>query len=241
MRTIALAFACLLTMSAAAQTRIDKTITYQKGQTIQVKFDYPRLVKISTWDKNEVSITGTVSINGGENDDAFELITSSSGNNISIKNKIKNMDGLPQRVTVYENGNKIVFRNKAEWKKYEEEHGKSNRVNMGIDMEIMLEIKVPRNADTFVESVYGMVEVRDFTGPLTVQATYGGVDASLSEKSIGEIIAETNYGNIYSNLDIKLGDHAREEDFHTYVSAKPGSGPSYRFESPYGNVYLRKQ
>ena len=111
----------------------------------------------------------------------------------------------------------------------------------GVDMDIVIEIKIPRNFETRVESVYGMVEVKDFVGPLTVDATYGGVDAALLEKTTGELIAETNYGEIYTNLDIKFGGgQNRMEDFHTYVSAKPGAGPRYDFESKYGNVYLRK-
>ena len=114
-------------------------------------------------------------------------------------------------------------------------------MSTGVDMDIVLEIKVPRNVDTRVESVYGMVEIKQFTGPLVVEATYGGVDAALQEKSIGELTAETNFGQIYTNLDVKFKtDNIREEDFRTYVSAKPGNGPRYSFESKYGNVYLRK-
>ena len=70
-------------------------------------------------------------------------------------------------------------------------------------MEIVLDIKVPENTETRIESVYGMVEIKQFTGPLFVEATYGGVDAALQERATGELIAETNYGQIYTNLDIK--------------------------------------
>jgi hypothetical protein len=59
---------------------------------------------------------------------------------------------------------------------------------------------------------------------------------------VGELIAETNYGNIYTNLDLKVNpDNVTDEDFHMVVSAKPGNGPRYNFESTYGNVYLRKE
>ena len=224
-----------------AQTPIDKTIPVTKGQTIRMRFDYPSPVKISTWDKNEISIKGTVDINGGESDDHFKLNVKTSGTTISISNEITDMDRIPHRITIHEGEKKIVFRNKSEWQKYQEEHGKSNNVNMGVDMKIVLEIKVPRNTETDVECVYGIVEIPEFTGPLTVQATYGGVDASLNEKNVGELIAETNYGNIYTNLDMNVNKNsAKEEDFHMLVRATLGTGPRYRFESPYGNVYLRK-
>jgi len=225
-----------------AQTPINKSIPVTAGQTIEMHFDYPELIRVSTWDKNEVSVQGSVSINGGENDDAFELETSISGNRISIRNQIHNMKDLPHRITIMRDGQRTVFKTKADYKKYEDENGKGYSMRSdGVDMNILLEIKVPRNVETRVESVYGMVEIKDFSGPLTVEATYGGVDASLMERTMGEIIAETNYGQIYTNLEIKFsGDHVHERDFHTVVSAKPGSGPRYSFESKYGNVYLRK-
>ena len=226
-----------------AQTPINKVIPYKPGQKISMRFDYPELVRVTTWDKNEVSIQGTVSINMGENDDAFELSTSTTENTISIENEIKNMKSLPHRITIYDGTQKIVFRNKEEMQKYKEEHGLKNinSKSYGLDMEIFLDIKVPANAETMVESVYGMVEVRDFSGPLTVVATYGGVDAALKERSVGQITAETNHGEIYSNLDAKFtGDAFRQGDYHTNVSAKPGNGPAYNFDSKYGNVYIRK-
>ncbi len=205
-------------------------------------FDYPELIRVSTWDKNEISIQGTVSINGGESDDAFELISSADGNAVNIRNEIHNLKSLPQRITITRDGQKIVFKSKADYKKYADQNGRDyNMMSCGVDMDIFLEIKVPRSVETRVESVYGMVEVREFTGPLTVEATYGGVDAALAERSTGELIAETNYGHIYTNLELKFSlDNVQEKDFHTYVSAKPGSGPRYSFESKYGNVYLRK-
>lgn len=230
----------LFTGVLAAQTPVNKVYPVTAGQKISLRFDYPELVKISTWDKNEISITGTVSINGGENDDAFELFQSTSGNMIYIENKIRNLKELPHRITVTNNGEKITFKTKADYQKYCEEHGRNfNQRSEGVDMDILLEVKVPRNIEAKLESVYGVVEVKNYTGPLTVEATYGGVDVTVQEKTMGELRAETNYGQIYSNLDLKFSG-SEFRDFHTQVSAKLGSGPRYSFESKYGNVYLRK-
>jgi len=225
-----------------AQTAVNKSIPVQPGQKIVMHFDYPELIKVSTWDKNEISISGSVSINNGENDDAFILDSNVSGSTINVRNEIRDMKNLPQRITVVRDGQKVVFRDKEALKKYQNEYGKAFECqSWGVDMDIILEIKVPRNAETRIESVYGTVEVKDFTGPLAVVSTYGGVDAALTEKNMGELIAETNYGEIFTNLDTKFGgEQSRNEAFHTLVSANPGSGPRYRFESKYGNVYLRK-
>ena len=234
--------ALLAPLQDFAQTQINKSIPVSSGQNVFIHFDYPELIRVSSWDKNEVSIQGTVSINNGESDDAFELITSSSGTTVSIKNEIKNMKSIPHRITIVDGAQKITFKNKAELKKYQEQNGRQyDMMSSGVDMEIILEIKVPRNVKTTVESVYGMVEIKDFNGPLNVESTYGGVDAALTERATGMITAQTNYGEIYTNFDAKFGGNgAKQGDFHTNVSAKPGAGPEYSFESKYGNVYIRK-
>ena len=225
-----------------AQTQLNKTIPVKAGQNIRMRFDYPELVKVSTWDRNEIQVTGDISINNGENDDAFMFENTTNGNTVSLNASIRDIKHLPQRITIDRDGQKIIFKNKEELKKYQQEHGTSyNNMSWGADIDIQLEIKVPKNVETRIEAVYGMVEVKNFAGPLTVEATYGGVDVALSERAAGEITAETNYGEIFTNLDAKFsGDDFRNKDFHTYVTAKPGSGPKYILESKYGNVYIRK-
>jgi hypothetical protein len=86
-KIFALAMVMLIPIRQYGQTSVNKVIPVNSGQKIYMHFDYPELVRVSTWDKTELSIQGTVSINEGENDDAFELLTSSSGNTISIKMK----------------------------------------------------------------------------------------------------------------------------------------------------------
>ena len=237
-----LVLAMLTPLKEYAQTVVNRTIAVGAGETITMHFDYPRSIRVTTWDGNNVVIQGDVSINGGENDDAFVLEESRSGNIVRITSEIRDIKNLPQRITVMRDGQKMMFRDKAEWQKYQAEHGRGyNNVSWGPDIEVNLEIKVPKNIETKVTSVYGMVEVMNFSGPLTVEATYGGVDASLVERSVGEVTAETNYGEIYTNFDVKFGgDNVTDKAFYTFVSAKPGQGPRYNFESKYGNVYLRK-
>lgn len=240
MRALLVFMSSLLIGVAVAQTPINKSFAVATGQSVVFKFDYPELVKITTWDKNEISITGTVSINGGENDDALEIVQSTSDKTLTIENKIRNMKQLPQRITITKGEEKITFKTKADFEKYCQENGRHfNMTTMGVDMDIILEIKVPKNISTTIEATYGIVEVKSFNGPLVVDAKYGGVDAAVQEKTTGELVAETRYGQIYSNLDLKFSSE-EYKDFHTQVSAKPGTGPRYRFESDYGNVYLRK-
>lgn len=240
MRALIVIFTSFITASLVAQTPVMKSFTTSAEQKIVLKFDYPELIKISTWDKNEISISGKVSINNGENDRAFEITQSVSGNTLIVESRISNLKDIPHRITVTRGSEKITFRTKDDLEKYTQEHGKNfNYYSQGVDMDITLEVKIPRNMETKVEATYGLVEVRDFYGPLTVKATYGGVDVTVQPKETGELIAETGYGDIYSNLDQKFTG-TNFKDFHTQVSVKPGTGPRYSVESKYGNVYLRK-
>ncbi len=229
-----------LGLSGHAQTAINKIIPVQAGQKVQLEFDYPELIKVTTWDRNEISIQGSVSINGGENDDAFQLSSSLSGNTWRIESEIRNLKNLPHRITVMENGKKMVFKNKAALKAYDPDNHKNYKFySEGVEMDIMLEIKIPKNMATDLRSVYGIVEVKNFEGELTVDATYGAVDATVNEATTGQLKAETNYGQIYTNLALKISK-GEEEDFHTLITARLGNGPDYSFESKYGNVYLRR-
>lgn len=240
MKTKLLFLSILVSAYVVAQTPITKTIAVQAGQKIRMKFDYPELIKVTTWNKNEISITGEVSINGGENDDAFSLDASTSGNEVSIIGEIRNLKSLPHHVTIWHDGQKISFKTKADYKKYAEEHGRNyESMNWGTDIDIFLEIKVPETVQTNILSTYGMIEIKNFNGPLSAESTYGGVDAALTEKLVGDLRVETGYGTFYTNFDFKFSGDERG-DFHSVVNAKPGTGPSYSFESKYGNVYLRK-
>lgn len=113
MKTILTSLVLCVAFAASAQTAIDKTIPVTKGQTIRMKFDYPSPVKISTWDRNEVSIKGTVSINGGEHDDAFKLDVKTSANTIMIRNEIIDMDRIPQRISIKEGDTRSSSRTRA--------------------------------------------------------------------------------------------------------------------------------
>src|SRR5688500_16775246 len=132
-----------------AQTAINQTIPVKAGHAIQMSFDYPELIRVTTWEGNAILIQGSVSINGGENDDACVVENTTTGNMIKIRSEIRGLKNLPQRITINRNGQKIMFRDKAEFQKYQAEHGKSyNSMSWGPDIEIQLEIKVPRNIET---------------------------------------------------------------------------------------------
>jgi hypothetical protein len=118
MRLITFVILNLVTGVLLAQSPVTKSFAVSSGQKISLKFDYPEMIKVTTWDKNEVSITGTVNINSGESDDAFEISQSTVSNTLSIEGSVRNLKNLPQRITIRRGEEKIVFRTKADFEKY---------------------------------------------------------------------------------------------------------------------------
>lgn len=240
MRTI-LTFAVSLVFSlTAAQTTINKSFSTDKNQKISLKFDYPELIKISTWDKPEVQILGTININENESNEAFQIKESKEGNSLVIEGKIAEIKNIPHRIKVEKDNKKLIFKTREEYQRYCKENNVTfNSMTDGVDVDIKLEIKVPRSLMTQIESQYGLVEVKDFGGTINVNAIYGGIDATVLDKNVGKLSAETHFGQIYSNLDTKFTGKD-SNDFRTLVTATFGNGPQYNLESKYGNIYLRK-
>lgn len=223
---------------ALAQEKISRSYPVNKGQTVDLHFDYPKIVEISTWDKREVSIVATIRINDGESNGAFSLVENTSGDKISISNKL-DMNLIPYSYYTVENGNKIQFNTKGDLKAYISQKGGNRPATyQQKDIEISLEIKVPVDVSTQITSIYGLVKVQNYKGPIKVNATYGGIDASVVEKAMGRLQLTTHYGKIYTNLSLKPTEKT-EKDFFTSVTATPGRGPGYNFASTYGNIYLR--
>lgn len=221
-----------------AQTKMNKAYPLAKGQTVDLHFDYPKTVHLSTWEGNEVLITATIKINNGESDKAFTLVESESEGKISISNKL-DMDLIPDNYYIIENGSKIRFNTKQDMTAYTaEKGGKITSTYQTKDIEISIDIKVPAHVSTEVASVYGLVEVSNFDGPIKIDAKYGGVDVSVAEKAIGKLQLTTQYGKIYTNLNLRPTEQV-DKSFFTSITALPGKGPEYNLKSAFGNIYLR--
>ncbi len=246
MKTKLIIFIFAFSLTVAAQTPIEKSIVVKSGQKLDISLDDP-VLSVQTWDKNEVLIKGVVNINRGENDNAFELQIEVTNEKIRIASILRDKEKIPQRIMIKKGETEYFFKakdfNDPEVQKFLEANGHEYAyMSNGIVKDIKLEIFVPKKTETHIVAKYGLVEVKNFDGPLSIDAKYGGVDASLSTRSLGEITARTHYGEILTNLDIKF-DQTRftsKGNGWTEITAKPGTGPRAWFESKYGNVYLRK-
>ena len=234
-------FLFLLSISVQAQNKITKSYPVKEGQQISLSFDFPKTIKLSSWDKNEISIVATVSTEDGENIDAFILRDSVVNNTISIRNKI-DWDKVPTQYFVVANGIKTSFPTKQDFENYKKENSAilpNASFYTQRDFVINLEVKIPTNTYSRIKSTYGMIELVDFKATSAIEATHGGIDASMNESQIGKIKLTNRFGKIYSNLQLTATEK-KDGNFFTSITAKPGKGPEYDLSSSYGNIYLRK-
>lgn len=230
-----------------AQKNIEKKVTVPSGQTLSLEFDYPELIKVYASTTNELIIKGKVSINRGENDEAFELKQEQNGTVIRIISGLRDKDKLPKRLVLKKGDQEYYFKtdnyNSPEVQKFLEENGNEyTYMNNGIIMDIELEVYLPKGVTTTIDAKYGMVEVLSCDAPLTVVARYGGVDVTVPTKGVSQLSARTRHGEIYSNLLEKpvTNEFGKGHDNWTSVSYTLGSGYKLDLESKYGKVYLRK-
>ena len=246
MKTLIIAGLMICAGHLLAQTQIETKIPVRSEQKLKMHFEDPELIKVHTWEKQEILIKGTVSINRGEHDGSFEITADQKGDVVVVTSRIKNRDNIPKRTIIHKGDQDYYFQtgdqNDPAIQKFFAEHGREyTYMSNGIIYDIILEVFVPRGMASSLEAKFGLVEVTDFEGPLTVNSTFGGVDATVVAGRTGELIARTHFGEILTNLDTKFTPIDQSKSNHwTEIRTTPGTGPSYQFESKFGKVYLRK-
>ena len=170
-----------------AQKSVSKTVKTETGQV--VNFDFERAnVKFTTWNKNEISITGTAQISRGENDEAFQIEAKQRNGEWNIETYLENECDLPKFITMSKNGvksyKKMDKKNKNwnAWEYTDDDGEHYDNVNIGILAEIELEIKVPQNIELVIKSKFGNIDVQDFEGALYAKNTHGHLDVVFSKR-----------------------------------------------------------
>ena len=241
MKKFHLAFVLLFTFSLVkSQTTISRTFEINKIKKLKLDFDYPKLVKLQTWDKNEVLVEAKININEGENNNEFVIKDILVEDVLKIEGYIKDISTLNRRLSLA-NKNKVVdLRDKNALNALAKNNSCNDNVytyNLDVDIEIV--IYVPRSLATDVTSTYGLIEIKDFAAPIKANSPYRGIDITISEKNVGDLAVKTNYGEIFTNLNFNVIEK-ESRNFYNYFKANIGSGYNCAITSTYGKLYIRK-
>lgn len=242
-QTITIFLVLLISSGLVAQSTFEKSYELRQTDKLTLDFEYPELVKINTWDKQEVLVKAKVIINGKENTEDFTIEDKRVSNGLIITSHLNDLDKLggnyimvsnddddDESVTVNRDGKSITIGK-----------GKGNYRN-GTQIDIQLEITLPKSATVQVNAKYGMVEVLSLPKEIEVQAKFGGADIKVNEQSIKDLNVSTSWGQIFSNLDSKVsvkGNDMLGKRMTAELLANRGS-ESLKVESEFGNIFLRK-
>ena len=260
----------LLCLNLPAQESSTKTIDAERIDKLHGDFEWGNAV-FSSWNRDEIEIKATYSINDGENDDAFQLKVEENDNQLSVYVDVKDYESLPRKILVWKDGVKYVFpegKNKEENQRMiREKLGEDARdmYSHGVDIDIQVEINVPERLFVDVESTYGNLVFESFQNKVKARNTYGGieavyaagetskeadlsstysyVDVTLPGSEGRDVEMTTEYGSLYTDMNIDL-DAARSEErsFYQHVAGTINrGGASIKMESTYSSVYLRKK
>lgn len=266
MKVITTMILCLWVVTIHAQDQINESFSMNGIDEIVFDFEYAD-VEFIVSDGSELKIEGSVSINFDENNDSHRLQGQKEGRTFVLRSDIENEDELPQLITAYEDGKKVLLGKRKggkvnSWKEIDVD-GKYDQISVGADIEVKLVIYVPKDPSLKIDSKYGdlrldgvsnEMEVENTYGhieviyqhskikPASLESTYDFVDVSIPEMSSVTVRMQSNYGELMTDMDIDVNkNESRSGNFKEIVVGNiNGGGTEIQMKSPYDNVYLRK-
>ncbi len=213
-----------------AQKIVEKTYQLPASLELSMNLKFADQISIKTWSKNEISIKATVSINGGQLDEAFQF-EAKEGETLEIKSSLDEKLLQNAEPTDCADGQKSFWNNSGKGK------------NTGVCMKIDFQIFVPANAKIELETINGNIEIRDFYNSIYAKTISGFVDADWTANKGADLELKTITGELYSDLDIEFLNKKKSGSPVGYElkGQYQKGGVRVHLESISGDVYLRKK
>lgn len=216
---------CILLLVATLAASSQETFEEKErvgDKTLDIELKFADDIKVNTWDKDEVLVKATVSINGDEDNDHFTFKKDITGSTIYIEENIEDMEDLQR---------KIVFTNKK---------GREN-IYYSVDLELRYEIWIPEKAELKLETISGDIELLGCIGGLDVKTISGFIDYSVPASHAMDLHLKTITGGLYSNLDVEYNKGqfkwvGRDDNLRLN-----GGGVDADLETVSGDLFLRKK
>lgn len=197
-----------------AQTKVTESAVVSGQELLELGFDFADEIEINTWDKNEVLVEVSVSINEGEYDHIFTLEKRVTARSIQI-----NMD-------------------KDMWKQIDRKDG-----NCSFTSNIYYKVYLPATLELESNTISGDYLVKNYTKQLSLKTISGDIDISVPSNKGLDFKAKTISGEIYSDLDIAYpdGKDGLKQVVGMNITGRIyNGGTPMKLETISGNIYLRK-
>lgn len=213
--------------SITAQRIVERTITPDKGAEISLDFDFADSIDVQTWNKNEVYVKATVTINDNEDNDAFVLEVDDHGWYLEIASKIKDMDKLSRKgrtVIKKSSGDEVISRGRS------------------VDLSLRFLVYTPESYDLEISTISGDILVRGRPGQLDLKTISGFIDLALPSRYQANIDMSTVTGSMYSGFtfDREKKDGMRHYGRRDYTASLNGGGTDLKLETISGDIFLRE-
>ena len=215
----------LLASTVEAQRAYEERITWQPSQAVSLDLKYARDIQISTWERDEVLIQASVSINDDAANDAWRI----------------NIDTTTEQI-------RIVTDLEPPQKKYSGGcSGHSYHVDEGRYCSLIVyEIYLPRAASLRVETLGGNITLRGIRAPVFAKSLSGFVDADWSAQQGATVTMKSVTGEVYTDLDLGLNEadqknQQRKSPVGWKIEGRVGDGgPSVQLESISNDIFFRQ-
>jgi len=217
-------------LTVFAQKVVEKTLPAAANQEVDLQLKFGNNIKITAWDKPEVYVKVTYTINSGRLNDALLLNFTSGPDgpkvNVDLDHELLKT-GRAEDCPDSHNG-----RNRSSY------NGKDYFTCSQIDYEI----RVPRTNSLVVNTINGDIELRGLTGPVNAKSISGFVDMSWPDKKGASVSFKTITGEVYSDMNIAFTNKQKEIPMVGYQLKGNinGGGSRVKLETISNNVYFRK-
>lgn len=231
--------------TAYAQRKLDERIPLQNADKIVLNVDDTELIRVDSWDQPDIAITGTVTINANENNEAYQIQVNREAQALTVKTHIENEDSLPHRITVHQGGQDYML-NASDTQddvvqRFIKEKGGYDWMSKGVQKDIQLQVMIPANTALQVESKFGTVEIGKVTAPLEIASKFGDIDVHIDSNAAVSLSTDTKFGTVYTDLDweLKKAGAMTEVGSEKIEGTLNGGGTPLQLDAQFGNVYLR--
>ena len=219
----------LLSFHLFAQKVIDKKFPFE-GQLVNLNLKFADSIQVRYWDKQEVSVKISVTINGGKLNDALVVTSASTKEEITLKTDF-------DQEKLYEGKSEDCPGSKNNT--YSVHNGKRFYVCSKINYQVFL----PRQAKLQMESINGNVDIEGASTAVSVKSISGFIDMTWPKSKGANLNMKTVTGEVYTDFDIDFKTKKQKNPIVGYPLAGSvnGGGAEIKLESVSNNVYLRKK
>ncbi|GLU53634.1 hypothetical protein [Dyadobacter frigoris] len=219
----------LIFNQAFSQKIIDKKLPFTPGQTVNLNLRFGDSIKVRYWDKSEVSVHISATINGGKLNDALTVTTANTAQQISLKTDL-DQDMLSQGKATDCPDKKFSYNSEKDGKRFY------------VCSEINYQVFLPRQAKLILETINGNIDIEGASTAVHAKTISGFVDMSWPKSKGANLGMKTITGEVYTDFTIDYKDKKQKNPIVGYLleGTMNGGGPEIKLESISNNVYFRQ-